>query len=104
MLIAVMQDTVTVFMMLQEYTVFFPLTRNTDVLNINAAAAAVANGSVTDAAYFTAPYDCDYNKPSAGMSAGWAFPCYHGCSGRVHSEISIWVGLFLPAPAAAQCP
>ena len=64
-------------MMAQEYTVFFPLTRNTNVLNINAAAAAVANSSVTDVAYFTAPYDCNYNKLSAGMSARWGLPHNH---------------------------
>lgn len=46
---------------LQDYTIFFPLTRNTNINNIRAAGSA----NVTTVAYMTAPSDCQYTNSSS---------------------------------------
>jgi hypothetical protein len=51
---------------LQDYWLFFPLTRLTNEININATAAL--GRQVTETSYNAKPFDCQYNMSSAHSS------------------------------------
>jgi hypothetical protein len=51
--------------MLQAYQIFFPLTVNTNINNIQAVGLA----NVSKEAYQIKPSDCQYNKPTVSSSS-----------------------------------